>query len=315
MSPYCPLCPLIVPKMSQITPFPPHLTAPQRQGRQSRRGEPLSNHKTTFWTQITAITPQILPLPGLSNGVAAASPPSLWSLLFWGPFPTFGGFPRGLLVRRGERQRGGGRCFPVGGWGMGREAKISWPEPGHGSAEGKGKRHGQGRADSSLCSVIFSPSPRLPWARQPLWMAAPLGISHPSLYPHSAGPAGAQRGFFGGFLGAGASGGVRGGDAVSHKGRKAGDEGGFGPSPNPWPSELWGQHFPSCPFPWDHLITTLRHGHSILGCPRGRDNTTTTLISHPSHPPHEPGALPTDPKPPTRCRGGGALTRTSKLSL
>lgn len=77
---------------------PPHFLpislATSAGGRQSRRAEPLSNCKTIFWTQISAIMPQILHPLGLSNGVAAASPPSFWSPLFWGPFPTPGGFPR-----------------------------------------------------------------------------------------------------------------------------------------------------------------------------------------------------------------------------
>lgn len=63
---------------------------------------------------------------------------------FWGPFPTFGGFPRGLSVRRGERQRGGSRFFPVGGGGTGREAKKS-PGQSPATAQRRGKGSVTGR--------------------------------------------------------------------------------------------------------------------------------------------------------------------------
>lgn len=81
----------------------------------------------------------------------------------------------------------------------------------------------------------------------------------------------------------------------------------------PWPSEPWGHHSRSCPFPWDHLVgfdNVPGHGHSTFGCPRRRDNDTSTLSAHHSQPPHKPGALPKNPKAPTR-RGGHLRGRRS----
>lgn len=144
MSPYCPLCPLIVPKMSQTTPFPPHPTDPQRQGRQSRRGQPLSKKKHHSGPKSPRSRPKSCLYRDRAMGWLRHLHRASGPCFFWGPFPTFGGFPRGLSVRRGERQRGGSRFFPVGGGGTGREAKKS-PGQSPATAQRRGKGSVTGR--------------------------------------------------------------------------------------------------------------------------------------------------------------------------
>lgn len=86
--------------------------------------------------------------------------------------------------------------LPLGG-GEWEGKKRSRPESGHGSVEGKGKHYRQEWADSSLCSVKFSPSPCLPRAWQPCGsLPAPNITSHhapAALAGHGAGLDGAHR--------------------------------------------------------------------------------------------------------------------------